>query len=231
MQKRQHLPLGWLVLCTPLIACGGANVTPSKTTPTSNATPQPQPNPEANPSGSPAASGSASIVGRALNFKAASFSTIVSNGLPLLVVKLSDQADDCTLVGNNARRGGSSTLVLALFKLDGQGHAPAPDVADYIITDRTNPQNNTTQPGGFGSASLSQFTSTCEQQLADKQAVATSGTIHITALTSGADARAVGTFQLTIGTEGDKVSGSFDAVNCATLGPYSLAETHQCIAP
>ncbi len=130
----------------------------------------------------------------------------LSDGTQTLSVKLSDRADDCAEVTNNAHHANSNSFWLravgsafanAAFNLAGQSSDNSTSTATFYALDNT-----------------------CSDTLPDGASWATSGTVTFAAV--GAQT-ASGTYSATIGAQSDQVSGSFTATLCPALATLITA--------
>ena len=129
-----------------------------------------------------------------------------SDGSQTLAVKLSDQADDCAEVTNNAHHANSnsfwlradgSTFANAAFQLSGENSDSSASTATFYALDNT-----------------------CSDTLADTASWATSGKVTFAAVSAQT---ASGTFNAAIGAQSDQVSGSFTATVCPALATLITA--------
>lgn len=133
-----------------------------------------------------------------------------SNGnLVGIAVLLTDQPDICkTLQGGNVPQGMTS-LSLSLLRLDSSGKPLVPTVQAYGVFA---PSDLPTMAGEYAVATFAHLDSTCKNTLTDAQSTGTSGAVRLNAITLEGSAR--GGFDVSVGSQSDEVSGSFDAVFC-----------------
>ena len=155
------------------------------------------------------------VQGHALAAKSAIYATgqIASqNGnTNLLTLVISDQADPCTAITNNAHSKNSTSLTMVLLKGDSSGNTVAPTSGAYSMSSG----DATSLMAGQGELFVDD--ATCTAVLTDAQATVNTGTLNITSTTVDGVAPLVGTFKFVVGSQNDNLSGTFNAVACPAL--------------
>ena len=152
------------------------------------------------------------VAGKALAAKSAFFVAGTVNNVPTLALRISDQPDECALFAAGKRHPGTSAFVFVFTADNSASNSGTPTVVppgtgDYpVVTVGT--------AGKSANVSFSSVDGTCTQTLTDDQETATDGKVTITRVDGNS---LVGTFTLTVGSQGDPVTGSFEATVCPTL--------------
>ena len=126
-----------------------------------------------------------------------------ANGTVELAVKISDQADDCALVTAQSHRGGAKSLWLRVHGL--ALGTPSVTLGDALRTD--------TQ----AFAEFYDLDSTCVETVPEANAASKSGTLDLQI--GDPNTLVNGQFTVTLGSQGDKVAGTFAAAPCQGLQP------------
>ncbi|MBL8953304.1 MAG: hypothetical protein JNK82_21170 [Myxococcaceae bacterium] len=160
-----------------------------------------------------AGSFSGTVTGNSLSVKDAAFALLKTDdgkSAGLLLV-LSDTPGMCDKVKANRTPKNSSSFTMLAFNLSDTGEALAPDANEYTIRSEL-----VTPPlkGRIGVSFFSKVDANCTETLQDKNIAGQSGIVKITRLDGSANGVASGTFDITVGTQLDKVTGSFNATFC-----------------
>lgn len=131
-----------------------------------------------------------------------------------LIVVLADKPNICTSLKANRQPKNATSMVLSLIRLSANGEVLAPDVADYTVTDQFS------GAGNWGFAEFSKTDSNCTSVLASTATGGRSGVVKLTAINANTGGTAAGTFDITFGSQNDKVTGNFNSTYCdlSTLG-------------
>jgi hypothetical protein len=132
------------------------------------------------------------------------------------VVWLSDKPNLCASLKANREVKSQTSLVLQLYAFNDQAQLLSPGPADFTVVNQ-----NPTNGGNFAGAVFARTDSTCTTTIADSTGKASSGLVKASTLALTASSRAVGTFDLTFGT--DRVNGVFDAAFCDIPSAMNLS--------
>ena len=176
----------------------------------SSPTPAAPVTPAAEPAGTASLTGTVS--GQPLTPRSAVFVAGEVNDVPVVVLRITDDANDCALLTQGRRSGKSSGLIWVLAADESGVDAStrrliAPAAGSYSVV--TAAQSGNTVEGFY-----SQLDATCQQTLPDSATAFASGSVSLTLLKAD---QATGTFQLSVGTQADSLTGSFDAQVCPAL--------------
>ncbi len=120
-----------------------------------------------------------------------------------------DQPDICSTLKAN-RDPKNTTVFSALLVRSNGEQVLAPEEGDYTVT------NNFLNVGS-GNHALAIFgknDANCDNAVSGDRGIGRSGIINVKELALGSDGAMSGTFDITFGSQGDKVSGSFNAAYC-----------------
>lgn len=133
-----------------------------------------------------------------------------SNGKVVgVVVFLTDQADICRSLEAGTEPKGMNAFAMEALVVDASGNLVAPASGSYEVFDpSTSPQT----AGNFAIAVFAHLDSSCVNTVSNDKADGHSGTVHLDALTL--EKSASGSFDISMGSQGDHVTGSFDAAFC-----------------
>lgn len=131
-----------------------------------------------------------------------------------LIVVLSDKPNVCTSLKANREAKNSTGIIFQLIRLSANAEILAPDVADYTVTEQIS------AAGNWGFADFAKTDSNCTSVLASSATSGKSGVVKLTAIKADTGGVASGTFDVTFGSQNDKVTGSFNSTYCdlSTLG-------------
>lgn len=129
-----------------------------------------------------------------------------SGNLTGLIIVLSDQVDLCAQLSTNKLAG--NALGIALTSTGASGALVPPTPGDYRVEATGGLQARASLRRTVG-ASISNFE-------------AKAGTVKLSALRSGTDGSAAGSYELTLGEALEKVSGSFNAPLCVVGTPVTV---------
>jgi hypothetical protein len=127
---------------------------------------------------------------------------------PLVTIFISDEPNICANALTSQRVHDSTTLTLVL------GHSLGKDFAtgDYeIVQDITQLLSANKL---LASASFNKTGATCQDQLTASASLATAGKVTVTGIDLKAGGKTEGHFDLAIGTQADRLTGSFSAQFC-----------------
>lgn len=137
-----------------------------------------------------------------------------------LSVILSDKANICSTLKANRVPKAASGLGMTLFSVNAAGELLAPDKGDYTVITAT-----PTSAGKYTWGSFSKTDSNCTGILTDAQTEARSGIIKVTDFKAETGGTLTGTFDITFGGQGDKVTGTIAATYCDLT---TLPQTPNC---
>jgi hypothetical protein len=132
------------------------------------------------------------------------------------VVWLSDKPNLCDSLRANRELKSQTRALLQLYSYNDSQQRLTPGPATFTVLDGNPPTS-----GNFGAAYFDKTDSTCTQTLANSVGHAKSGLVKVLALSLTASSRAVGSFDLTFGT--DNVTGTFDAPFCDVPSTVDLS--------
>lgn len=123
---------------------------------------------------------------------------------------VTDRAGLCGQLKANRQPKGMTYAVLVLAQVDAVGNGFAPVAGDYTVfaPSAQLPQGNVSQ--GFFAA----LDERCANKLATDTSTFVSGLVRLSTVRLDANGRARGTFDATVGTQQDRVTGSFDVPVC-----------------
>jgi|CXWL01.1.fsa_nt_gi hypothetical protein len=152
------------------------------------------------------------VAGNALSVVDSAFLLFKENNkITSAAVILSDKPNLCTTAKANRDTKNSTYLIIGLYRYvdDGAGGLSpvSPDVGDYSVVQPT-------RAGTYAGALFGKSDASCTTTVGATQSAAQSGTVKVTAFKPEANGSAVGTFDITVGTQNDKVTGSFNALFC-----------------
>lgn len=134
-----------------------------------------------------------------------------NNKIVSAAVILSDKPNLCTTAKANRDTKNSTYLIIGLYRYvdDGAGGLTpvSPDVGDYSVT-------QVTRAGTYAGGLFGKSDAACQTTVGATQSAAQSGTVKVTTFKPEANGSAVGTFDITIGTQNDKLTGTFNAQFC-----------------
>ncbi len=127
-------------------------------------------------------------------------------------VIMADKPNLCDTLKANRMPKSATSLSFALLNVkveNGIATLLAPDVGGYTVTD-----SSVTQTGLFTSAGFDRTDANCTSSLASSATVGKSGLVKVTTLKAEANGSLAGTFDVSIGTQADKLTGSLNARFC-----------------
>jgi hypothetical protein len=127
-----------------------------------------------------------------------------------LVIFMADQPGLCDKLKANREPKNSTSMTFLLFNVSNDGMQLAPSTGDYTITSSL----TATTRGNIGIASFSKSDGNCTATIQPANTTGQSGIVKLSALNSSAGGQATGTFDITVGTQNDKVTGSIAASFC-----------------
>ncbi len=131
-----------------------------------------------------------------------------------LAVLLADKPNLCDTLKANRQPKSSTGLSLVMMNIKVDGSTVtflSPDVASYTVTtnDADLAKGGLFAQGGFGKND-----SSCTSTLTDAASTMKSGLVKLTAIKNEAGGTAEGTFDVSIGSQADKLTGRFTASFC-----------------
>jgi hypothetical protein len=150
------------------------------------------------------------VDGATLSVKDAAFAMIQSNGKSTaLLLIMSDQPNVCDTAKANRQLKGETSLTFYFVDKNPDGTIIAPAVGEYTATNSLFDFTGKS----FASVGFAKADSNCTNTLGSK-GEAQSGLVKLTGLSARSGGTADGTFDITFGTQADKVTGSFSAQYC-----------------
>lgn len=137
-----------------------------------------------------------------------------------LSVILSDKANICSTLKANRVPKSASGLGMTLFSVNAAGELLAPDKGDYTVI-----SVDPTSPGKYTWGSFSKTDGNCTPILTAAQTEAKSGLFKVTDFKAETGGMLTGTFDITFGGQGDKVTGTVAATYCDLT---TLPQTPNC---
>lgn len=152
------------------------------------------------------------VDGKSLSVEDAVFAPIKSNNGDTVGVALalSDVPDMCAQIKANREPKGATVASFLLLRVGSDGNGLAPDVGEFKVTDSF----EHTPQGNFAFGGFSKSDANCNNEIANDHSSAKSGVVKVDALELKKDGSLTGTFDVTFGTQADKVTGSFNAAFC-----------------
>lgn len=154
---------------------------------------------------------SAPVSGVTLAAKDAAF-TVQKDGSGKVVgayVRLSDQPDVCNTAKANRALKSSTQLTLTFIKRNPDGATIAPDVGDYTAVDNIFALTKSSIASGV----FERLDSSCNNTLGSNGNTE-SGTVTVSEFSIQTGGHMSGTFDITFGSQQDKVRGGFSATYC-----------------
>jgi hypothetical protein len=127
-----------------------------------------------------------------------------------LVLIMADQPNLCDKLKANREPKNSTAMTFLLFNVANDGSQLAPSTGDYTITSTLGP----TTRGNIGLASFSKTDGNCTDTIQPANTTGQSGLVKLSSVNSSAGGQANGTFDITVGTQNDKVTGTIIANFC-----------------
>ena len=193
----------------PVVNPPPENPPPTPTPPPPDPTPPPPPPPmPPPPPGSSDNTFSGTVKGNTFTPVSAIYAPLTLRGFRFVLVQVSDQADPCALLRANKKVKSSTSFLFALYRL-------GPNVESLPVLPTTyTMEDEPVRAGAYGFASFSKLDATCTPLLTEAEADATSGAVQLVSL---GEASAEGQFLMSIGLQGDAVSGRYKAKLCLEL--------------
>ncbi len=129
-----------------------------------------------------------------------------------VIVLIGDKPNICDTLKANREPKASTSLAFQLYNVKVENQTLtllAPDVGSYTVTDQT---INTT--GTYSRALFTRTDANCTATLADTATGGKSGLVKISSLNASSSGSLVGTFDVSIGTQSDKLTGTLNARFC-----------------
>lgn len=129
-----------------------------------------------------------------------------------LSVIMADKPNLCDTLKANRLPKSATSLSFGLLNVKVDNGVPtilAPDVGSYTVT-----ESQVTQTGFFATAGFDRSDANCTSSLADTASNGKSGLVKITSIKAEANGNLAGTFDVSIGTQADKLTGSLNARFC-----------------
>ncbi len=140
------------------------------------------------------------------------FTAKSADGKTLGVITLmADKPNICDTLKANRQPKSATVLAFTLLNVkveNGRGTQLAPDVGSYTVVDTYS------QSGNYVSASFSRTDANCTASLTEAASSGRSGIVKITKLDSSPSGNLAGTFDVSIGTQADKLTGTINARYC-----------------
>lgn len=127
-----------------------------------------------------------------------------------LLIAMSDQSGNCDKLKANRDPKNATTMLFVLVNRSDSAEPLAPDATDYTIKESV----AGTDKGHLGEAYFAKTDANCTNTLQEKNTKGQSGLVKISKLDGSANGAANGTFDITMGTQLDKLTGSFSATYC-----------------
>lgn len=131
-----------------------------------------------------------------------------------IALALADKSAVCTTVKANRQPKSATSISFGLFNVKVDGAATtllAPDVGDYTVT---NNSADLAKGGRWAIGAFDKVDANCTSSMATSATTGQSGLVTVTTLKSEASGTAEGTFDVSFGTQKDKVTGRFSAGYC-----------------
>lgn len=145
-----------------------------------------------------------SVAGNRLNTKSAIF--LMSSNV--LMVLLTDVDGTCAKIKAGQLSKNMSSFVLGIVQQENNTFV-TPTPGDYAIIGP-----GAAAPSKFAVGSFGKSDANCRNTLTDQQSQANGGTLKLSSYKAEAGGTAVGTFEVTVGSQADKAKGSFNAEFC-----------------
>lgn len=129
-----------------------------------------------------------------------------------IVVLIADKPNICDTLKANREPKASTSLAFTLLNVkieNNKGSLLAPDVGSYTVTDQ-----DITASGTFARSSFTKTDANCTQTLTTGATTGKSGLVKISSLNASSSGSLVGTFDVSIGTQSDKLTGTLNARFC-----------------
>lgn len=133
------------------------------------------------------------------------------------IIGLGIKPNLCSQVKSLAQFKNTNLFDIILIEIDSQGNSVSPTAGLYTVTSAA------TGSGRHAFASFATLNAACVNTLSDSSSFAKSGTVQVTQLDGFTGGRVAGTFQMTVGSQQDPVSGWFDAALCGSIPNAALA--------
>ncbi len=131
-----------------------------------------------------------------------------------VVLLAADKPNLCDTLKANRQPKSATSLVLALqnIKVDGTTVTTlAPDIGQYTVLEGG---SQVTNSGLYASGAFNKTDANCTSSLTSAASVAKSGFVKVTTLKADSSGSLQGTFDVSIGTQADKLTGSINARFC-----------------
>lgn len=129
-----------------------------------------------------------------------------------VTVLMGDKPNICDTLKANREPKSATTLVFSMFNAkfeNGVGSYLAPDVGSYTVIDMP-----TSIGGQFTFAAFGRTDANCTASLTGAASQGKSGLVKVSQLTASAGGSLTGTFDVSIGTQADKLTGNINAKYC-----------------
>ena len=155
---------------------------------------------------------SGTVVGNTLSVKDTLFAVLKNDeGKSAgLLIAMADQPGMCDKLKANREPKNMTSLFFLLGNFSDTGESLAPDVSDYTIKESL----AATDKGHLGRAFFSKTDANCTNTLQEKNTIGQSGLVKVSKLDGSPNGTANGTFDITMGSQTDKLTGSFSATYC-----------------
>lgn len=135
----------------------------------------------------------------------------------ILVLVISDQADACATVTQGAHTKNSTNLTFVLLKGNTTGNTVAPTSGTYNVSS-----------GGAtslmaGQAELFSYDPTCTNTVPSDKGTVSTGTVSVTSTLVDGISPLTGAFSLTVGSQNERLSGTFNATACPGLMAIAIS--------
>lgn len=123
---------------------------------------------------------------------------------------LADVPDLCSVVKANRDPKGATWVMFGLARYSSDGKVLAPDKGEYkVVSELSGNLNGNVAAGVFNKSDAN-----CSNEVPSDRRSAKSGLLTVDSIDLKQDGSMVGTFDVTFGTQADKVTGSFHATYC-----------------
>jgi hypothetical protein len=127
-----------------------------------------------------------------------------------LVIFLADKPGLCDKLKANREPKNSTSFTFLLANIANDGSQLAPSTGDYTITSNFGASTR----GNVGIASFSKTDGNCTATIQSANTTGQSGVVKLSGVNSSSGGQATGSFDITVGTQNDKVTGTIAATYC-----------------
>jgi hypothetical protein len=127
-----------------------------------------------------------------------------------MFVLMSDKPNMCASLKANREPKNATAVMFQLLRISANAEILAPEIGDYTVK----PLVAGSGAGNYAYSVFAKTDANCTEALSATNVVGQSGIVKVTALKAEANGTAAGTFDITYGTQNDKVTGAFNASYC-----------------